>query len=327
MSELLSSSTHLPDGGEASLFAVDVLRGLSASRKSLAPKYFYDTAGSELFERITRLPEYYPTRAELAILERHARAIARLVPGRAALVEFGAGSTLKVRRLLPALEHLGAYVPVDISAEFLGEQAKALRADWPRLRVRPVVADFTRPFALPRDLAESAHVGFFPGSTIGNLEPAEAIAFLRHAGATLGEDAVLIVGVDLVKDVDLLHAAYNDAQGVTAAFNRNLLVRINRELGADFDVAAFEHRAFYNRQLGRIEMHLVSRREQQVHLLGQTIGFAEGETIHTENSYKYTVDGFRRLGERAGWTSEAVWLDDEHLFSVHALRQGAPRTR
>jgi dimethylhistidine N-methyltransferase len=303
-------------------FAADLIAGLTAWPKRIAPKYFYDATGSALFEQITRLPEYYPTRTELRILEDHAAAIAAWIPPGAMLVEFGSGSSAKVRRLLQAGSPVATYVPVDISAEFLNGEAVRLARDFPGLRVLPVAADFTRPFRLPDDGEPGRRVGFFPGSTIGNFEPADAQAFLKHAGGVLGPEAALIIGVDLVKAPEILHAAYNDTAGITAAFNRNVLARANRELGADFDLEAFEHLAFYNAEQSRIEMHLVSRIDQVVQVCGASIGFAAGERIHTENSYKYTIEAFRTLGERAGWASALTWTDPERLFSVHALRQG-----
>lgn len=301
-------------------FAEDVLAGLTAPRKHLAAKYFYDQQGSALFEAITRLPEYYPTRTELGILARHGAEIASALPPGAALVEFGSGSTQKLRRLLPHLRDLAAYVPVDVSEEFLRSEAEDLGRDFPALRVAPVAADFTQLFALPPEAsAAAARAGFFPGSTIGNFEPEAAAALLRHFAATLGPQATLIVGVDLVKDKAVLDAAYDDAAGVTAAFNLNLLARINREVGADFDLAAFAHRAFFDTALSRIEMHLVSRQAQRVTVANVPITFAAGETIHTENSYKFTVEGFRALARSAGWEGRAVWTDPDGLFSIHAL--------
>jgi len=298
-------------------FASDVLSGLSARQKWLAPKYFYDERGSQLFEEITELAEYYPTRCELAILREHNAEIARVFGPKTALVEFGSGSTRKVRIVLEAATTVEAYVPVDISAEMLRQEARQLQHDWPRLRVLPVAADFTLPFRLPSAIVGLARAGFFPGSTIGNFEPQDAAAFLRHAGRMLGTRATLIVGVDLVKDAKVLNAAYDDAAGVTAQFNLNLLARINRELSADFDLAAFSHRAFYNNERRRIEMHLVSGRRQKVNVAGQVIEFAAGETIHTENSYKYTIESFGLLAQSAGWTPLAAWTDG--YFSVHAL--------
>jgi dimethylhistidine N-methyltransferase len=298
-------------------FASDVLSGLSAPRKWLTPKYFYDERGSQLFEAITKLKEYYPTRCELAILREHKADIARVFGPKTALIEFGTGSTRKVRIILDAATTVDAYVPVDISAEMLWQEARQLQHDYPRLRVLPVAADFTQPFRLPSAIVGLARAGFFPGSTIGNFEPQDAAAFLRHAGRMLGARATLVVGVDLVKDANILNAAYDDAAGVTAQFNLNLLTRINRELAADFDVDAFRHRAFYNSERRRIEMHLVSGRRQTVNIAGHVIEFAAGETIHTENSYKYTIESFGLMAQSTGWTPIKAWTDG--VFSVHAL--------
>jgi dimethylhistidine N-methyltransferase len=305
-----------PDAG----FARDVIAGLGARPKQLPPKYFYDEAGSLLFEAITELPEYYPTRCELSILREHAGEIARLLPEQAALIEFGSGSSRKARILLNAAPAVAAYVPVDISSTLLATEAARLRGDYPRLAVLPVDADFTQPFRLPHAIAALPRAGFFPGSTIGNFEPHQASAFLHHAARILGDGAVLIVGVDLVKDAKVLNAAYNDAAGVTAKFNLNLLVRINRELGADFDLTGFCHQAFYNSERRRIEMHLASRRRQQVSVCGRVIEFRAGETIHTENSYKYTIESFGALARGSGWTPLTAWTDSQGYFSVQALR-------
>jgi len=303
-------------------FAADVIAGLSHAPKYLAPKYFYDATGSQLFEEITRLPEYYPTRTELGILRDRGDEIAAFVPERAALIEFGAGATTKVRLLL---EHqsfaarIGAYVPVDISGDFLRAQAAELTRDIPALAVYPVVADFTTPFALPDEVRTMPRVGFFPGSTLGNFEPDDALAFLRATRALLGDGARLIIGIDLEKDVALLEPAYDDAAGVTARFNLNLLDRINRELGGDFEPGGFAHRALYRRTRHRIEMHLVSRAAQTVHLLGHTFTFRAGESIHTENSYKYSLARFAGLAADAGWTPLKSWTDARSLFAVHVL--------
>ena len=302
-------------------FFDDVRVGFSRPQKSLSPKYLYDAAGSALFEEITRLTEYYPTRTEVGILDARGSEIAALLPGGAALVEFGSGSTVKLRRLLDHLGDLAAYVPVDVSGDFLAEQAATLRADFPDLRVEPVVADFTHDFDLPTTLDDLPRAGFFPGSTIGNFEPAEAGALLRRFGQILGAGAHLIVGVDLVKDAAVLEAAYDDRAGVTAAFNRNLLTRINRDLAGRFDLATFVHRAVFNADASRIEMHLVSRAAQTVRVGSESFAFAEGETIHTESSYKYTLATFRALAERAGWSWLTAWTDPQALFSVHALRR------
>ncbi len=309
------ASHSLPKGDS---FAADVIAGLGAEPKSVPPKYFYDLAGSALFERITLLPEYYPTRCEIGILQDNAPAIASMFPPGCALIEFGSGSSRKARILLSAAATVEAYVPVDISGDFLQQDLAQLKRDLPHLTVHPLVEDFTKPFAIPGDLAGLPRVGFFPGSTIGNFEPHEAARFLRHIGAVLGPGSLLVVGIDLVKDEATLNRAYNDAEGVTAKFNLNLLARINRELGADFDIAAFEHRAFFNRAFSRIEMHLLSTRRQQVHINGVAIDFRAGETIHTENSYKYTIDSFRALARGSGWSPVEVFTDG--MFSVHALR-------
>jgi dimethylhistidine N-methyltransferase len=301
-------------------FLRDVIAGLTARPKHLSPKYFYDEAGSRLFEAITALPEYYPTRCELAILREHAADIAGFFPPGAALIEFGSGSARKARIVLAAAQAIKAYVPVDISSAMLAQDANELRRDHPRLKVLPFAADFTAPFELPAAVAGMPRSGFFPGSTIGNFDPREAAAFLRHAGRMLGPGAALIVGVDLIKDVSVLDAAYNDAAGVTAAFNLNLLSRINRELGADFDLGRFSHRAFYNRDCHRIEMHLVSAIEQTASVAGRVFEFRAGETIHTENSYKYSVASFVELARESGWSSAAVWTDAGSNFSVHVLR-------
>ncbi|GBU17645.1 MULTISPECIES: L-histidine N(alpha)-methyltransferase [Methylobacterium] len=307
----------------ANPFLDDVLAGLAKPQKELPAKYFYDAAGSELFEAITRLPEYYPTRTELSILDAAGPEIAAHLPRPCALVEFGAGATTKLRRLLPHLAPLGAYVPVDVSAEFLEEQAEALRADFPSLRVEPVAADFTRAFPLPGDLDGMTKAGFFPGSTIGNFEPAEAGRLLARFAEVLGAGARLIVGVDLVKETPVLEAAYDDAAGVTGRFNLNLVTRMQRELGLTLDGSGFTHRALFNPDASRIEMHLVSRAEQTVSVGGRRFSFASGETIHTENSYKYTLDGFRALAAGAGWQPLQVWTDPAGLFSVHALAVGS----
>jgi L-histidine Nalpha-methyltransferase len=299
-------------------FAADVIAGLTAEAKCLSPKYFYDLQGSALFERITELPEYYPTRCEIGILQENAPAIASMFPPGCALIEFGSGSSRKARILLSAAATVEAYIPVDISGDFLLQDLAQLHRDLPHLVVHPLVEDFTQKFAIPKHLARLPRVGFFPGSTIGNFEPDEAGRFLRHIGATLGEGSLLVVGIDLVKDEETLNRAYNDAEGVTARFNLNLLARMNRELGADFDLAAFKHDAFFNAKKSRIEMHLASTKRQRVRINGAAIDFQEGETIHTENSYKYTVKSFRALGRKNGWSPVKVFTDG--FFGVHVLR-------
>ena len=307
-----------PVDEQASAFAGDVIGDLSRQPKRLSPKYFYDATGSELFEQITLLPEYYPTRTELSILRDRGSAIAATVPKGAALVEFGAGATTKVRLLLAECA-FAAYVPVDISGDFLQAQADRLRKDFPALGVYPVAADFTAPFALPDAVAAMPKVGFFPGSTLGNFEPHEACAFLRSARDILGHGAQMVIGVDLEKDERMLSRAYNDAAGVTARFNLNVLHRINGELGGNFDLSAFTHRAIYNRERHRIEMHLLSRKAQTVGVLGHSFSFRAGESIHTENSYKYSLERFAALARGSGWTPRECWTDSARMFSVHAL--------
>ncbi|MGJ7542111.1 L-histidine N(alpha)-methyltransferase [Variovorax sp. LT1R16] len=320
-----SFSVDMPRGAPSSdpaplsEFGREMQAGLSRRPRSVSPKFFYDVEGSALFDRICDLPEYYPTRTELGILTDCAAEIAEQIGPNAEIIEFGAGSLTKVRLLLDALETPRRYLPIDISGEHLEAAAERLRADYPQLVVQPVAADYTMPLVLPAP-GEGAgrRVGFFPGSTLGNFTPDEALSFLQLASRLL-RGGGLLLGVDLVKDPALLHAAYNDAQGVTAAFNLNLLRRANAELGADFDLEAFRHAAFYNAPLQRIEMHLVSRCAQSVVLNGETFEFAEGETLHTEHSHKFTVEGLRSLAVRAGFRPVAVWTDPERLFSVHWL--------
>ena len=305
---------------DGSTFLDDVLYGLGRPQKTLPPKYFYDYEGSRIFEEITQLPEYYPTRTELGILRDKGEAIGRLVPAGSAVVEFGSGSSEKIRALLRAIPNVAAYVPIDVSGDFIDEEANRLRADMPGLAIMPVAADFTQSMALPTAVAGRPLVGFFPGSTIGNFEPDTAAWLLGRFADLLGRNAILILGVDLVKDDAILNAAYDDAAGVTGRFNLNLLARINRDLGADFDLSAFAHRAAFNHARSRIEMHLVSRVAQDVHVAGTTIRFAEGETIHTENSYKYTAARFEALAREGGWSPIETFTDPQDLFAVFALR-------
>jgi dimethylhistidine N-methyltransferase len=300
-------------------FAMGVLEGLSRSHKTLPCRFFYDARGSELFEAITRLPEYYPTRTEAAILEEHAAAMADGVPDRGVLVEFGSGSSLKTEILLHQLPRLKAYVMIDVSSAALHEARMRLAARFPFLEVQPIVADFSHRVTLPEHLAKHHKTGFFPGSTIGNLTPAEAVHLLRVFQDVLSPGGRLIVGVDLKKDARRLVRAYDDAAGVTAAFNLNLLGRINRELGGTFDLAAFRHKAVYNPREGRIEMHLESAKDQIAIVRGRRFRFRAGETIHTENSYKYTIAEFQTLARSADWLPRRVWTDKDNLFSVHEL--------
>jgi L-histidine Nalpha-methyltransferase len=300
----------------------DALAGLTAARKTLPCKWLYDAEGAKLFEEIIRQPEYYPTRTETAILRDCAAEVASLVGPGAAVVEFGSGSAEKVGLLLDALDAPAAYVPVDIAPEWLEEGAARVAAAHPGLRVLPVVADFTRAFPLPRLPQGTKLLGFFPGSTIGNFAPDAAVEFLRLAGRVLGPGARLVIGADRVKDQAVLEAAYDDAAGVTARFNLNLLARLNRECGADFDLGAFRHSARWNPAAERMEMHLISQRDQVVHLAGRRLRFAADETIHTENSHKYRPEGFATLCARAGWSAERHWTDSGGLFSVWMMRQG-----
>jgi len=295
-------------------FRDDIVAGLSAPQKYLPPKYFYDAAGSRLFERICRLPEYYVTRAELALTRRHLASIARFAGRGCQLIEYGSGEGVKSRLVIRALSP-AVYVPIDISEDALRAAARGLAREFPWLRVAPLVGDFSRPLDIPVRRG-TASVVYFPGSTIGNLVPEEAHAFLAMSR---GVAARMLVGVDLKKDPAVLHAAYNDSRGVTAAFNLNLLVRINRELGADFDLRRWRHYAFYNPAEGRIEMHLVSMTAQRVRLGKHRFRFAAGETIHTENSYKYSLEGFRELAARAGFSAAKVWTDQRGLFALHGL--------
>ncbi|KAF0676017.1 L-histidine N(alpha)-methyltransferase [Profundibacterium mesophilum] len=311
-------------------FRASVLEGLTGAVKTADPKHFYDAEGSRLFDRICTLPEYYPTRTETAILTRHASEMARAIetvmqrrggPDGArdmALLELGAGSSVKVRRLLGAMPELRCYIPLDISADHLAASAALLEADHPGLEVRPVEGDFTGALNLPADLEDCPKALFFPGSTIGNFDPDAARDLLARMRALKGAGAFLI-GIDLVKDADVLVRAYDDAQGVTAAFNRNLLKRFNAELGANFDLSSFDHESRWNAAESRVEMHLVSRKRQSVAIAGQRIEFEAGESIHTENSYKYSVEGFERLAKEAGWHPERHWSDPEDLFAVHLL--------
>jgi dimethylhistidine N-methyltransferase len=303
-------------------FREEVLRGFAAQPKRIAPKFFYDRRGSELFDRICELPEYYIPRVETAILRSAAREIADLIGPQSALLELGSGASRKVRLLLEALRP-EVYLGIDISREFLLQSTRRLALDYPWLEVRALCADLYQPLpasALPK---RRRRLAFYPGSSIGNFEPDDARAFLHGLQPLLGADGALLIGVDLKKDPAILHAAYNDAAGVTAAFNLNLLRRMQRELHVGVDVDAFAHRAFYNDAAGRIEMHLVSRHAQRVQLDGERFSFAAGEAIHTENSYKYTVAEFYALSRAAGFAIERTWTDPLAMFSVHYLRMAA----
>jgi L-histidine Nalpha-methyltransferase len=302
--------------------AADALAGLLAARKTLPPKLFYDDEGCRLFARITELPEYYVTRTELALLRNIGPDIAARVPRGAAVIEYGAGSETKAAILLASLRAPAVYVPIDVAAGALAAVADRLARRFPDLSIHPVVADFQAPLTLPKVAEGLPRLGFFPGSTIGNLEPVAARTFLDQVRTTLGPGAQFLVGVDLRKDPGILIPAYDDADGVTAAFDRNLLVRLNREADADFDPESFAHLALWNDAESRIEMHLVSRRAQTVHVAGRTIRFAAGESIHTENSYKHTAEAFRSLAFEAGWRPVQLWTDPDALFSMHLLIAG-----
>ncbi len=299
-------------------FAGSLIAGLARTPKEISCKYFYDAAGSYLFERICELPEYYQTRTEMALLSRHAGELAGLIGPDVEIVEFGAGSLRKVRILLDALPGVRAYTPLDISGDYLREVVRALAADYPALALRPLTRDFTEALDIPALAGNPRRAGFFPGSTIGNFRPDAAMALLRRMRAAL-DGGGLLVGVDLIKDPARLHAAYNDAAGITALFNKNLLARANRELGADFEPGAFAHYAPYNPASHRIEMYLVSLKRQAASIGGARFDFEPGEAVHTENSYKYTIESFREMAARAGFSPRAVWTDEERLFSLHWL--------
>ncbi len=302
----------------ADRFLDDVLAGLAAAPKALPPKYFYDARGCALFEAICELPEYYPTRVELALMAEHAPAMAAQLPSGCMLIEFGSGASRKTETLLRTLRP-DAYMPVDIAIEVLRDSTARLAGQFPQLPIIAVCADYMQPLQVPAQLPGKRRVIYFPGSTIGNLTPEEALEFLRRGGKLAGAGGAMLIGVDLKKDPQVLHAAYNDAQGVTAEFNLNLLRRINRELAADFDLDYFHHIAFYNAVASRIEMHLESVRAQAVTVSGRTFAFAAGERIHTENSYKYSVAEFQRLAQDAGFRPQQVWVDPEQRFAVHLL--------
>lgn len=315
------SKTRRPEAPRAADddFATAVIEGLSKRQKTLPCRFLYDARGSALFEAITELQEYYPTRTEAAILEANAAEMARSIPEGAILVEFGSGSSLKTEILLRHLPRLRAYVAIDVSPSALDDARTRLSQRFPGLDVVTIVGDFSYPVELPDALAGAPKVGFFPGSTIGNLVPADAVALMRVFHTMLSPEGRLIVGADLKKDPRRLVRAYDDAAGVTAEFNLNLLARINRELGASIDIPAFKHRAIYNPREGRMEMYLQSTKEQDIKVCGRTFHFRSGESIHTENSYKYTTAEFAELARAARWNTQHVWTDEDNLFSVHEL--------
>jgi L-histidine Nalpha-methyltransferase len=296
----------------------EVVAGLSASAKSLPTKYLYDARGSELFEEICELPEYYPTRTELAIMRAHGGEMAEHIGPRAYVIEYGSGASVKTRRLLDALVDPVAYAPVDISADHLRDTVARLAGEYPRVEMLPVAADFTAAFEVPRSRrTPDRRVVYFPGSTIGNFRPWTAIALMRRMAAQVGLGGALLIGVDLRKDRQTLERAYDDAQGVTAEFDLNLLRHVNRELGANFDLDSFRHEARWNDEDGRVELHLVSLRAQRVAIGDREFAFAAGERIHTEDSHKYSLEQFAELADAAGWRERvAVWTDSAALFSV-----------
>ncbi|MFV3078062.1 L-histidine N(alpha)-methyltransferase [Niveispirillum fermenti] len=300
-------------------FRRDVLSGLSQPRRALPPRWLYDDRGCGLFEEITRLPEYYPTRTETAILAAHAQDIAAFCGPDAVMLEYGAGAGVKTEIVIGALPSLRLYVPIDIAGNFLQQTASRLRRRFPGLNTAPVVGDFTTPLDLPASVPAARRFGFFPGSTIGNLDPAEAVAFLVQVRRHVGEAGRCIIGVDLKKDVDTLLRAYDDSRGVTARFNLNLLRRINRELGGTFDPGRFRHRAVWNSGEAAVEMHLESLALQSVHVCGRRFDFDTGETIHTESSRKYDHASFTALAGRAGWRLDHAWTDPDERFAIFGL--------
>lgn len=318
--------TLAPDAGEAepfhSDFAAAVVDGLAARAKHIPCRFLYDARGSELFEHITRLDEYYPTRTEIGLLAEHGPEIAERAGDGCAVVEFGSGSSRKTHVLLEHMDKACAYVPIDIDGAALNEAASRLRAEFPDLPLHPVHADFNQDIRLPGEIAAAPKLGFFPGSTIGNFEHDDAVAFLSGAGRLLGEGSGLLIGADLQKDPEILIPAYDDAKGVTAGFTLNLIHRINRELGGNLNVHAFAHEAVYNEDAGRIEIYLVSLADQDFEILGRRFALREGERIHVENSHKYTVPQFHGLARDGGWVPEQVWTDKDALFSLHYLARG-----
>ncbi|MGI9258122.1 MAG: L-histidine N(alpha)-methyltransferase [Gammaproteobacteria bacterium] len=298
----------------------EIIDGLRSDQKRISPKYFYDQRGSELFNEICTLPEYYLTRTEAVIMVNHAKEMATRIGPRVAVIEFGAGSNAKAKRLLGVLDSPLAYVPVEISGEYLSEQADDLQRDFPDLSIKPVVADFTKPFDLPEHpVTPERNLIFFPGSTIGNFTREAALDLLRVMLAEAKSGGGLLIGVDLIKSFDTVYAAYNDSQGVTEEFNRNALFHINDGLGATFQPELFRHEAIYDKQKDRIEMRLISLEQHEVDVAGHAIEFESGEHIVTEYSHKYSISGFKALAESAGWRHEAVWSDTDDLYSVHYL--------
>ena len=303
-------------------FLAEIIDGLSSTPKSIPPKFLYDEAGSRLFDQICDVPEYYLTRTETRILRQNAGEIARVIGQNCFLIEPGSGSSHKIRLLLEALKP-STYMPMDISKHHLLKSAQNLAHDYPWLDIHAACADFTTDLVIPGRDRRTRNVVFFPGSSIGNFERADAVAFLRRLGEMAGQDGGLLIGIDLKKDPAVLEAAYNDRQGITARFNKHLLERINQELGGDFDLSSFRHHAFYNEGPGRIEIHLVSTRHQYATVAGHRFEFSEGESIHTENSYKYTIDEFRKIAATAGFHAVQSWSDESDLFNVQYLEYSA----
>ncbi|MFQ5568902.1 MAG: L-histidine N(alpha)-methyltransferase [Rhodothermales bacterium] len=319
MNPAVSETLQLIDyRAETTTFLDEIVEGLLKPQKFISSKFFYDVRGSQLFDEICELPEYYLTRTEMALMQRYIGEMVERIGPHCLLVEYGSGSSLKTRILLDHLPEPAGYVPIDISREHLLQSAMALSAAYPGLQVMPVCADYTTEFRLP-DLDGARAVVYFPGSTVGNFEPDEARAFLQRIAQIVGPGGGLLIGVDLKKEVALIEAAYNDAQGVTAAFNKNMLARINRELGSNFDLDRFAHHAFYNEEHGRIEMHLVSLDNQCLRVGDVQIPIQKGETILTEYSYKYSLEDFAAIAAKAGFDVEQVWVDDHRLFSVQDL--------
>lgn len=305
-------------------FLQDVLKGMSEKQKNISPKYFYDEAGSKLFDEICELEEYYPYRTELEMLPAVSTDLAQLIKNDIDVFEFGAGSLVKIRPVLEHLDRVRRYVPIDIAGDHLFDATSQLRDDFEddEIEVLPIEADFTGSISLPDETDGVVRLGFFPGSTIGNFSPEQAIVLLKEMRESLGNNSWLQIGVDTKKEPWILHRAYNDAKGVTERFNKNLLHRINRELGGTFDPDTFAHYAFYNIYRGRVEMHLVSQDDQEITISGEKFSFRTGETLHTENSYKYTPGEFTALALTAGWKTERTWLDKDRLFSHHLLYSG-----
>ncbi|MDR9418058.1 L-histidine N(alpha)-methyltransferase [Gracilimonas sp.] len=303
-----------------SQFYNDVIEGLQKSQKTIPSKYFYDKWGSELFEKICELDEYYLTRTELSIMKQNIDEIARKLGSDIQLVELGSGSSLKTRMLLNNLPNIHSYVPVDISDDFLADVADELQAEYPELNIIPVAADYTRPFELPVKESQTRRIAYYPGSTIGNFTKEEAGRFIALIADLIEDEGGLLIGFDLLKDEETLIAAYDDKQGVTAEFNKNILRRINNELEADFDLDAFEHKAVFNEEKSRIEMHLVSITDQTVEILNSAIHFEKGETIHTENSHKYSLASFRKL-TKGHFHPVKTWMDKDEMFAVQFLEK------